>query len=141
MKKYIIIGSVAALVLVAVSVFALQGKNTQTATAQEVAPLAASTSSSGCGASGSGCGSIDSAGCGSASGGCGAQAANPAEAGDRLDQITAYLVDYYTNKRGLSDVEVAVESFGCHEEATVTQAGQLVEKLSINGTRISKIES
>ena len=49
MKKYIVIGSVAVLVLVAVSVFALQGKSGQVAVAEEVAPLAAATSSSGCG--------------------------------------------------------------------------------------------
>jgi hypothetical protein len=139
MRKYIIIGSVAVFILVAVSVFALQGKTTQTAASNEVAPLAASTSSSGCGASGSGCGS--SAGCGGPSGGCGGEALNPTEAKVRTDQITDYLVDYYTNKRGLSDVAVKVESFGCHEEATVTQAGQVVEKLSINGSRITKLES
>jgi hypothetical protein len=142
MKKYIIIGSVAVFVLVAVSVFALQGKSGQAAVAEEVAPLAASTSSSGCGASGSGgCGSSASAGCGGASGGCGGETLNPTEAKARTDQITAYLVDYYTNKRGLSDVAVKVESFGCHEEATVTQAGQVVEKLNISGSSITKLES
>jgi len=142
MKKYIIIGSVAVFVLVAVSVFALQGRNGQTAVAQEVAPLAAATSSSGCGgAGGSGCGSGASAGCGGASGGCGGETLNPTEAKVRTDQITAYLVDYYTNKRGLSEVAVTVESFGCHEEATVTQAGQVVERLNISGSNITKIES
>lgn len=137
MKKYIIIGSVAVLILVAVSVFALQGKNTQAVATNEVAPQVAAASS-GCG---SGCGSLESAGCGSASGGCGSEAVDPAGATQRIDQITAYLVDYYAKKRGLSDVTVEIESFGCHEEAIVKQAGQMVEKLSINGTRITKIES
>ena len=138
MRKYIIIGSVAVFVLAAVSVFALQGRSGSSATAQEVAPLEASTSSSGCGASGSGCGS--SAGCGGASGGCGGETVNPTEAKVRTDQIKAYLVDYYTNKKGLSEVKVEIESFGCHEEATVTQAGQFLEKLSISGSRITKIQ-
>ena len=49
MKKYLILGGVAALILVAVSVFALQGKDVQPAVsqqvAQEVAPKAASYTS------------------------------------------------------------------------------------------------
>jgi len=139
MRKYIIIGSVAVFVLAAVSVFALQGRDTRTATAQEVAPLAASTSSSGCGASG-GCGSGASAGCGGASGGCGGEALNPAEAKTRTDQITAYLTDYYTSKRGFESVQVRIDDFGCHQEATVSSAGQVVEKLSISGSRITKID-
>ena len=139
MKKYIVIGSVAVFILVAVSVFALQGKSTQTATAQEVAPLAASTSSSGCGASGSGCGS--SAGCGGASGGCGGEALNPTEAKVRTDQITAFLTDYYTTKMGYESIQVKVDDFGCHQEAIVSSSGQLIEKLSISGNRITKLES
>jgi len=142
MKKYIIIGSVAILVLVAVSVFALQGKNTQTAIAEEVAPLAASTSSAGCGASGSGgCGSSASAGCGGASGGCGGEALNPAEAKVRTDQITAYLTDYYAGKMGYENVQVKIEDFGCHQEAVVSSDGQVVERLSVSGNSITKIES
>jgi hypothetical protein len=140
MRKYIIIGSVAVLVLVAVSVFALQGKNTQAATAQEVAPLAASTSSSGCGASGSGCGSSASAGCGGASGGCGGEALNPDEAKARTDQITAYLQDYYTGKLGYEKVQVKIDDFGCHQEATVSSDGQVVDRLSVSGNSITKIE-
>ena len=141
MRKYIIISTVAVFVLVAVSVFALQGKNEQAAVAQEVAPLAATTSSSGCGAGGSGgCGSGVSAGCGGAAGGCGGEALSPDEAKARTDQITAYLQDYYTGKLGYENVQVKIDDFGCHQEATVTQAGQLVEKLSISGSNITKIE-
>jgi hypothetical protein len=142
MRKYIIIGTVAVFVLVAVSVFALQGKSGQTAVAQEVAPLAASTSSSGCGAGDSGgCGSGASAGCGGASGGCGGEALNPTEAKARTDQITAYLQDYYTGKLGYKDVQVKIDDFGCHQEATVSSSGQVVERLSISGSNITKIES
>ena len=137
MKKYIIIGSVAVLVLVAVSVFALQGKNAGNSPSVEAVSPAASASSD-CATR---CGAIDSADCGSATGGCGAEAASTSKDGQRIDQITAYLVDYYTNKRGLSNVTIEVESFGCHEEATVKQAGRIVEKLSINGNRITKLES
>jgi len=142
MRKYIIIGSVVAFVLVAVSVFALQGKNTQSATAQEVAPLAASTSSSGCGgAGGSGCGSSASAGCGGASGGCGGEALNPDEAKARTDQITAYLADYYTKKKGYENVQVKIDDFGCHQEATVSSDGKVVDRLSVSGNSITKLES
>jgi len=141
MKKYIIIGSVAAFVLVAVSVFALQGKSGQAAVAEEVAPLAASTSSSGCGASGSGgCGSSASAGCGGASGGCGGEALNPDEAKARTGQITAYLQDYYTGK-GYEKVQVKIDDFGCHQEATVSSGGKVVDRLSVSGNSITKIES
>ena len=141
MKKYIIIGSVAVFVLVAVSVFALQGKSGQAAVAEEVAPLAAATSSSGCGASGSGgCGSSASAGCGGASGGCGGEALNPDEAKARTDQITAYLQDYYTGK-GYESVQVKIDDFGCHQEATVSSDGKVVDRLSVSGNSITKIES
>ena len=140
MKKYIIIGSVAVLVLVAVSVFALQGKSGQTAVAQEVAPLAATTSNSGCGAGGSGgCGSSASAGCGGASGGCGGEAINPDEAKARTDQITAYLQDYYTGKLGYEKVQVKIDDFGSHQEATVSSDGQVVDRLSVSGNNITKI--
>ena len=141
MKKFIIIGSVAVFVLVAVSVFALQGKSGQAAVAEEVAPLAASTSSSGCGASGSGgCGSSASAGCGGASGGCGGEALNPDEAKARTGQITAYLQDYYTGK-GYKKVQVKIDDFGCHQEATVSSSGKVVDRLSVSGNSITKIES
>lgn len=141
MKKYIIIGSVAVFVLVAVSVFALQGKSGQAAVAEEVAPLAASTSISGCGASGSGgCGSSASAGCGGASGGCGGEALNPDEAKARTGQITAYLQDYYTGK-GYEKVQVKIDDFGCHQEATVSSSGKVVDRLSVSGNSITKIES
>jgi hypothetical protein len=138
MKKFIIIGSVAVLVLIAVSVFALQGKETPVATAQEVAPLAATTSSSGCGG-GSGCGS-SSAGCGGAAGGCGGEALNPAEAKIRTDQVTAYLTDYYTKKMGYENVQVKLEDFGCHQEATVSSDGKVLDRLSVSGSSITKIE-
>jgi hypothetical protein len=139
MKKYVIIGSVAVFTFIAVSVFALQGRSTQTPTAKEVAPLPAATASTGCGASGSGCGS--SAGCGGASGGCGGEVLNPAETKARTDQITAYLTDYYTTKMGYENIQVKVDDLGCHQEATVTSSGQIVEKLSISGNRITKIDS
>lgn len=138
MRKYIITGSVAVFILAAVSVFALQGRNDNTATAREVKPLPAAAAGSGCGASGSGCGSY--AGCGGASGGCSGETLNPTEAKARTDQITTYLTDYYTTKRGYNSVQVRIEDFGCHQEATVTQAGQLIEKLSISGNRITRIE-
>jgi hypothetical protein len=140
MKKYIIIGSITFFVLVSVSVFALQSRDGRTAAAEEVAPLAAAASTSGCGAGGSGCGGGASAGCGGASGGCGGEAVNPTEARARIDQITAYLQGYYTNKMGYKDVQIKVDDFGCHQEATVSSAGQVVDRLSVSGNRITKIE-
>ena len=140
MRKYIIIGTVAVFVLVAVSVFALQGKSGQTAVAQEVAQLAASTSSSGCGGGSGGCGSGASAGCGGAAGGCGGEALNPDEAKARTGQITAYLQDYYTGKLGYENVQVKIDDFGCHQEATVSSSGQVVDRLSVSGNSITKIE-
>ncbi len=141
MRKYIIIGTVAAFVLVAVSVFALQGRSGQTAVAQEVEPLAATTSNSGCGAAGSGgCGSGASAGCGGAAGGCGGEALNPDEAKARTDQITAYLQNYYTSKLGYKSVQVKIDDFGCHQEVTVSSSGQLVDRLSVSGNTITRIE-
>jgi len=140
MKKYVIIGSVAVFILVAVSVFALQGRKGQTAVAQEVSPLAASATSTGCGAGGSGCGSGASAGCAGGSGGCGGQALNPEETRARTDQISAYLRDYYARNLGYENIQVKVDDFGCHQEATVTSGGQFVEKLSISGNRITKLE-
>ena len=139
MKKYIAIGSAAFFILVAVSVFALQGKNVPVQTAQEVQPKAADASSSGCGVNGSGCAST--AGCGGASGGCSGEAADPAEAKLLTERLTAYLTNYYTTKRGYDSVQVQIEDFGCHQEATVTADGQLVDKLSISGSRITRIES
>ena len=138
MRKYITIGSVAVFVLVAVSVFALQGKSVPSQVAQEVQPNAASTSYSGCGANGSCCGST--AGCGGESGGCGGEAVEPSEAKARADQIVAYLQDYYTSKMGYESVQVKVDDFGCHQEATVSSGSEVVDRLSISGTRITRIE-
>jgi hypothetical protein len=144
MKKYIIMASVAALILIAVSVFALQGTGDQetiakAGTAQEVAPRAAGTSS-GCGNAAGGCGS-SSAGCGGAAGGCGVTETDPAASKERLDGIKLYLTKYYSEKLGMADVSIEIESFGCHEEATVTQSGKVVDRLSISGNNITKIES
>ena len=137
MKRWLVIGSVAALVLVAGSVFALQGRNAQTPVAQEVSARTADGSYSGCGGS-AGCGS--SAGCGGATGGCGASATSAEENQERLGLITAYPTDYYGQKLGTSDVQVQIEDFACHQEATVSSGGQVVDKLSVSGNKITKIE-
>ncbi|UCF88297.1 MAG: hypothetical protein JSV70_07725 [bacterium] len=140
MRKYFIIGSVVAFVLIAVSVFALQAKSGKVAVAQEVQPLAASASGSGCGAGGSGCGAAGSVGCGGAAGGCGGEAVDPAEARIRQDKIIAYLQDYYTTRLGYQSVEVKIDDFGCHQEAVVSSAGKVIDKLSVSGNTITKIE-
>jgi hypothetical protein len=131
MKKWIIIGSAAVAVLLAVSVYALQG----VVTASDQTPLKSgefrTTDCTGC---------VTSSGCGQASGGCGRTAASPEQNSTRLERIEAYLVDYYTNGQGLNDITVEVESFGCHEEATVKQAGKIIARFSISGRSISPIE-
>jgi hypothetical protein len=129
MKKWIVVGSAVAVLLIGVSVYALQSGDAIPVQVQE----ATSSRRADC----SGC--VTSSGCGSAAGGCGASV-SPERNQLRLEQIKAYLVSYYTKERGLTDVTVEVESFGCHEEATVKQGGKVVERLSINGGSITKIE-
>ena len=113
---------------------------TQAAVSNEVAPKQGDGVTSGCGNAAGGCGS-SSAGCGGASGGCGVTDTDPTASKERLDGIKLYLAKYYTEKLGLSDVSIEIESFGCHEEATVKQGGQVVDRLSISGNNITKIES
>jgi hypothetical protein len=131
MKKWFIIGAAAAAVMLAVSVYALQGK----VTTRDPASLdSANLQKADC----SGC--VTSSGCDSTSGGCGRTASSPEQVQSRLEKIEAYMFEYYTKGQGLADITVEVESFGCHEEATVKQAGQIIGRFSINGGTISPIE-
>ncbi|UCG38300.1 MAG: hypothetical protein JSV00_08915 [bacterium] len=144
MRKWVVIGIAAGALLMAVTVFALQVKNS-TPVPAAASPQAQDASYSGCGA-GAGCGaqSADGAasgGCGaSASGGCGSAASSPEAARERLEKIQAYLTDYYTKKLGGSDIKVQVQDYGCHQEATVLKGAQVVDRLSISGNSITRIE-
>jgi hypothetical protein len=40
---------------------------------------------------------------------------------------------------GDPSIEVKVQNLGCHQEATVTRAGKVIKRLSINGGRITDI--
>ena len=64
----------------------------------------------------------------------------PDEAKARTGQITAYLQDYYTGK-GYEKVQVKIDDLGCHQEATVSSGGKVVDRLSVSGNSITKIES
>ena len=131
MKRWLIIGVAVAAVMLAVSVYALQGKIESSDSVSGVIPV---SDTAGC----SGCTSLS--GCVSASRGCGSSASSPEQVQSRLEQVEAHLVRYYTERLHLTDVTVEVKSFGCHEEATVKQAGRVVEKLAISGKTISRIE-
>lgn len=83
-----------------------------------------------------GCGS---SGCGSSAAGsscCGSGAA-PSQA--QIERIQTYLYDFYAKELGDSSINVDVQNLGCHQEATVTQAGKVIKRLSINGREITEI--
>lgn len=111
----------------------------------------------GCGKSG-GCTTAGAraGGCGGA-GGCqnaaGAQSGALDQTGDRtglatqtasaenavlVEQIREFLVGFMT-KQGVTDVEVEVKDFGCHQEATVLRGGVVLKRFSIQGNRLSEI--
>lgn len=145
MRRWYITGGIMVALAAAVALFAVgqpDGSSVAVAAvATEVAPQTAPQEGySGCG-NGSGCGQTAGvSGCDASSGGCGGPV-DPAQSARRIDSIKGYLTDYYTNGRGLSEVSVKVEDFGCHQEATVLAGGRVVEKLSISGNSITRIES
>ena len=47
--------------------------------------------------------------------------------------------DYYFSQTGDRDVEITIEDFGCHQEATILKDGQEVMKLSISGGEVTEI--
>lgn len=131
MKKWFILGSVTAAAMLAVSVYAFQGK----ASSRNQAPEGSTEfQAAGC----SGC--VTTSGCGSVSGACGRTSSSREDVQSRLRKIEAYFVDYYTDKQGLEDITVEVKNFGCHEEATIRQAGQVIARFSITGESISPLE-
>jgi hypothetical protein len=139
MRKWTVLITCIFFILAAATVMALQkrGAVVQTAT-NEVAPLVYdSTQPADCG-NGSGCANIDgSSGCG---GGCGTSA-DPAVAKERLESLKGYLYSYYSKKLGEGELNIEVEDFGCHQEATVAKNGTVVERLSISGNSIRRINS
>ena len=84
----------------------------------------------------SGCGS---SGCGSSAGGSGGCGSGAAPTQAQIERIRSYLYDFYANNLGDPSIEVDVQNLGCHQEATVTQAGKVIKRLSINGDRITDI--
>ena len=139
MRKWTVLITCVFFILAAATVIAIQkrGAEAQT-TANEVAPLDYdSTQPADCG-NGSGCANVDgSSGCG---GGCG-NPADPAVAKERLESLKGYLFSYYSKKLGETELDIEVEDFGCHQEATVGKNGTIVERLSISGNSIRRINS
>jgi hypothetical protein len=140
MKKWSFLIGIAMVVAIAGSAFALRINSDDktlpvTAQTETVAvnsqgePTSQAAAYSGCGSGG--CGS--SAG---GSGGCGSGAA-PTQA--QIERIRSYLYDFYAKNLGDPSIEVDVQNLGCHQEATVTQAGKVIKRLSINGDRITDI--
>ncbi len=140
MRKWTVVITCVFFILAAATVLALQKRapEVQTAAATEVAPLDYdSTQPADCG-NGSGCANVDgSSGCG---GGCGTSA-DPAVAKERLESLKGYLFSYYSKKLGETELDIEVEDFGCHQEATVAKNGTVVERLSISGSSIRRINS
>ena len=65
--------------------------------------------------------------------GCGCGSGGSAEENELLAR------NYYIDQTGDSDIEVTVEDFGCHQEATILKNGQEVMKLSISGGEVSEV--
>jgi len=131
MKKWFIIGSLTAGVVLAVSVYAYQGG---ISIRNDSARSWAKERGTGC----PGC--VSPSGCGLIPGGCGTAASSPEQVQARLEMIRTYFVDYYTGKKGLAGITVEVESFGCHEEATIKQNGETIARFSISGKNISPLD-
>jgi hypothetical protein len=83
-----------------------------------------------------GCGS---SGCGSSAAGSGCCGSGAAPSQTQIDRIQTYLYDFYAKEIGDPSIEVEVQNLGCHQEATVTRAGKVIKRLSINGGRITDI--
>jgi hypothetical protein len=135
MKRTYILGGVTLLLLIGTAVFALQQKTVEepVIATNEVAPKAVAATGSACG---SGCG--QSSGCGGAAGGCSGEELDPAASAQKIEGIKTYLYSYY-EKKGIPGVSIEVDDQGCHQEATVTAGGKVIERLSIQGTRITPI--
>ncbi len=96
-------------------------------------PEPAGTASSGrrCGSSSRGCSSGGSGG--NCCGGSGTAAGSP-----QVDQIKAYLSDYYRKILG-PETTVEVKDLGCHQEAEIRQGNRVLKRLSISGGTVTDI--
>ena len=74
--------------------------------------------------------------CGSRSGAVVVRAKLTAE--QKAEKIRTNLSDYFTRSMG-EGVTVVVRDLGCHHEADILKDGQVVKKLSINGSTITDI--
>lgn len=127
MKKWILSTLLTAAVIVAGASYLLSGEQVPSAASPGAALTTGTTVADGS----SRCGSPGGKGCCSASSG-------QAAAGERVEQIRAYLTDYYARTVG-GEISVEVRDLGCHQEADVKQAGQTIKRLSISGNSISEI--
>jgi hypothetical protein len=139
MKKMPFIIGAAAIISIAGSAFAIRfttGAEAFSADARtgtvaerpESAPATQAASNPGCGSSG--CGSS------AAGSGCGS-GASPTQA--QIERIRTYLYEFYAKELTDPSIEVDVQDLGCHQEATITKAGRVIKRLSINGGRITEV--
>ena len=140
MKKWSLFAGVAVFVAIAGSAFALRintndeslpvSPQTETlAVNGQEARSTQTTSYPGCGSSGCGSSAAGSSCCGSG--------ATPTQG--QIERIRIFLYDYYAKDLADPSIEVEVQNLGCHQEATVTQKGKVIKRLSINGGRITEI--
>jgi hypothetical protein len=140
MKKWSVFIGMAAVITVAGTAFAVRlssvydvssGISAERAAAVETekTPVAQAALSSGCGSS--------ECGAAAAGSGCCKSGAAPAQA--QIERIRAYIHDYYAAELDDPSIKVDVQDLGCHQEATVTRAGKVIKRLSINGGRITDI--
>jgi len=140
MKKLPLIIGAAAIITIAGSAFAIRfttgaenltadPRTDSAAVRSEGAPGAQAASKAGCGSSGCGTSAAGSGCCGSG--------ASPTQA--QIERIRTYLYEFYAKELTDPSIEVDVQDLGCHQEATITRAGSVVKRLSINGRRITEI--
>ena len=59
-------------------------------------------------------------------------------AGQKVEQLQTYLVDYFSRSMG-NDITVEVRDLGCHHEADISKDGRIIKRLSISGNTITDI--
>jgi len=140
MKKWSLFIGTVILIAVAGSAFALRlnaddknlpvnPQDETVAVNNQGAPSSQTVASPGCGSSGCGSSAAGSSGCGSG--------AAPTQG--QIERIQTYLYDFYAKETGDPSIKVDVQNLGCHQEATVTQAGKVIKRFSISGGRITDI--
>lgn len=103
-----------------------------TADAAPAVQAVRTTANGGCG---SGCGLEGGAASSCCPGGAPAGPADPR----RIRSVQSAIYERYARQLGDRAVQVAIEDFGCHLEATVSLGGRIVKRLAISGDTVSEI--